>query len=55
MGLAVFNLNQLLSQINRKSSVCGLFCDLTEAFVTVNHDILMTKLEYYGLIGRLVN
>jgi hypothetical protein len=51
--VAVFNLiNQTLSQINKKSSVCGIFCDLTTAFDTVHHDILMTKLEYYCIVGK---
>jgi hypothetical protein len=51
--VAIINLtNKILSQINKKSSVCGIFCDLTKDFDTVNHDIIMTKLEYYGIVGK---
>jgi hypothetical protein len=32
-----------------------IFCDLAKAFDCVNHDILLTKLHYFGIKGSTAN
>ena len=39
------------SAIDNRSTSCGIFLDFSKAFDTVNHDILVKKLEYYGVRG----
>jgi len=33
----------------------GLFCDLTKACDSVNHELLILELEFYGVKGSILN
>jgi hypothetical protein len=49
---ATFNLiNEILEALNSKKVVDGIFCDLEKAFDSVNYDILLCKLNFYGMRG----
>ena len=41
--------NTILSSLNKKQVIAGLFCDLSKAFDSVNHSVLLQKLYYYGV------
>jgi hypothetical protein len=55
MESASFNLINILEALNNKFIVGEIFCDLTKAFDCVNHTILLSKLEFYGITGNAYN
>jgi hypothetical protein len=45
-------IEEILKARNNKQLVGGIFCDLHMAFDCVSHDILIKKLEFYGITGK---
>ena len=46
---------KIINAYENKKVACGIFLDFAKAFDTVNHKILLHKLEYYGIRGQTLS
>ena len=54
--MALLNLvDDISEELNNKNHSIGVFIDLSKAFDTIDHKLLMQKLDHYGVRGVAIN
>ncbi len=48
-------IDRIITQLDQKNTPIGIFIDLTKAFDTIDHGILIQKLKYYGFTDLASN
>jgi hypothetical protein len=58
-GATIFTIftltNSILSALNKWQKAGGIFCDLSNAFYCIRHNILTDKLNHFGVHGTNLN
>ena len=49
------SIEEITNAIDHKKYAVGVFIDIKKAFDTINHDILINKLERYGIRGIVLD
>ena len=47
--------DEFLENLDRKLCTCAIFLDIKKAFDTIDHQILLKKLNHYGFHGKIWN
>lgn len=45
----------VITHVDNRTPVCSIYCDMTQAFDYVDHNILIHKLESYGIRGNVLS
>ncbi|PIK47139.1 putative RNA-directed DNA polymerase from mobile element jockey-like [Apostichopus japonicus] len=48
-------IDRLYTNLDNDNTCIGVFLDLSKAFDTINHSILLSKLSFYGIRGTTLN
>lgn len=56
INMAIYDfLNDVYTNVDNRIPVCSIYCDMTQAFDYVDHNILLSKLDAYGIRGNVLN
>lgn len=56
INLAIYDFyKSIITCVDKRCSICAIYCDMTQAFDYVDHEILLNKLESYGIRGNVLS